>query len=651
MTDPLPDCSSKSSSDRKQEELNLLLHGSSEDWNHYRENATDDFIDCTEIEFTGVDLSKFNLSRINFSKANLSEANLSEANLSETNLSNANLRFSNLSKANLTRADLNEADLNGANLRGATLSKADLSRANLTNIEGLKETSTSRALFSNFSQANLQAANLIRARLRGVNLSGVDLRGADLREADLRDANLSKANLSEANLKRVQGLESFSSSLKLNNAYYSPGTIWPSNISLAEYKSLYLISPSSDLSKADLSKADLSKVDLSKANLSEANLSEANLSEANLSEANLSKANLSEANLSKANLSKANLSDADINAANLSDADLSEANLRAAQLLNTILAKATLTGVCILDWHINLQTSIVDLSCDYIFLSYDQMQETFTDRRPSDENSTFQPDDFRRLVQQAQSTVDLIFREGIHWRAFMDAFAQIRSEEGNDEITVRGIEADDDGSLVVRINTPISANQELKGAIESGIKRLYEQRLQLQEEEHRKSLQAKDQEIEMYKKTGGDMMEITRILASRPVILDVDTRANSSMSDNYINQGTVGFMGKAQDQAQVQVNMSDEQKQNLTEIAHEIQQLLDKFSKNHSTHTATEQMQVAMKTIEHIEQHPTLKDRAINALIVGGKAALEQSLSHPAASFVINAIEGWKIETPRSTIE
>lgn len=53
-------------------------------------------------------------------------------------------------------------------------------------------------------------------------------------------------------------------------------------------------------------------------------------------------------------------------------------------------------------------------------------------------------------------------------------------------------------------------------------------------------------------------------------------------------------------------------------------------------------MQVAAETIKQIENNPPLEGRVISALKAGGVQAFEQFLNHPAASFVIGALEDWQ---------
>ena len=94
---------------------------------------------------------------------------------------------------------------------------------------------------------------------------------------------------------------------------------------------------------------------------------------------------------------------------------------------------------------------------------------------------------------------------------------------------------------------------------------------------------------------------------------------------------------------------TQEQKQNLAEAAAEIQQLLEQLEKSYPTETTAGKMEVATQTIKCIENNPTLSKRILSALKTGGVKAFEQFLSHPAASFVIGALEDWqqtKVDKP-----
>lgn len=87
---------------------------------------------------------------------------------------------------------------------------------------------------------------------------------------------------------------------------------------------------------------------------------------------------------------------------------------------------------------------------------------------------------------------------------------------------------------------------------------------------------------------------------------------------------------------------SQEQKQSLAEVAAEIQELLVQLEKSYPTDTTTGKMAVATEAIKQIDSNPKLHKRVFSALKAGGIQALGQLLNHPAASFVIGALEDWQ---------
>jgi glycosylphosphatidylinositol transamidase (GPIT) subunit GPI8 len=103
-----------------------------------------------------------------------------------------------------------------------------------------------------------------------------------------------------------------------------------------------------------------------------------------------------------------------------------------------------------------------------------------------------------------------------------------------------------------------------------------------------------------------------------------------------------GFVDTAQSGSKVQFTQNInavEQQKNLAEAAKEIQQLLEQLSKTYPTVTMSDKMKLAAEATQQIEQNPTLMQKIISALKAGSTTALEQSLNHPAASFVIAAFE------------
>jgi hypothetical protein len=125
-----------------------------------------------------------------------------------------------------------------------------------------------------------------------------------------------------------------------------------------------------------------------------------------------------------------------------------------------------------------------------------------------------------------------------------------------------------------------------------------------------------------------------------------ESQANSeTFSNNLSGANVANFANQVTDNARQQANQynySLEQRQTLAEAAAEIQKLLEQLSQTYSTDTLSERMQLAMEAVTRIESNPNLMQRLVSSLQAGGVSALEQLLNHPAASFVIAALEDWK---------
>ena len=148
-----------------------------------------------------------------------------------------------------------------------------------------------------------------------------------------------------------------------------------------------------DLSGVDLSGLNLNGVNLSGANLSGANLSGANLKCAYLKGANFYQANFIQANLKGSDLSEVNLTQANLTQANLSSANLQDANLAQAKVLLTNLSNAILTGACLEDWHVDRDTDLEALVCDYFYGKQEQQE-----RYPQNELHNFAPGECRQFL-------------------------------------------------------------------------------------------------------------------------------------------------------------------------------------------------------------------------------------------------------------
>ena len=220
------------------------------------------------------------------------------------------------------------------------------------------------------------------------------------------------------------------------------------------------------------------------------------------------RANLRDADLSGINLNLANLQWADLSGAILQKADLRGANLRETLALGTDFRNAAFTAACLEAWNIDDKTQLEEIDCQHVYLLRDQQE-----RRPS--SGDFAPGEFTKLFQEVLTTVDLIFRDGVDWKAFVSAFKQVQVENGDTELAIQSIENKGDGVIVVRVNLPPEAD---KAKIHGEFTRNYE------------ILAARLEEKERH---AAFLEGVVNQLAGRPINVEVNATAESkSMNDS-----------------------------------------------------------------------------------------------------------------------
>ncbi|MGI0490882.1 pentapeptide repeat-containing protein [Alkalinema pantanalense CENA528] len=323
----------------------------------------------------------------------------------------------------------------------------------------------------------------------------------DLRNADLSMTDLSDADLSDANLHRA--------------------ILIGANLVASDFRG-------AELQDAVLIEAKF-RTKFSRASFIDASLVGADFHGSDLRDVEFGNAYLFSANLSRCSLRGTDLSYANLNKANLSRADLADSNLTELQALGTDFSNSTLTGACIQDWNINIDTNLNDVTCDYVYLRENQQE-----RRPSDPNRNFAPGEFAALFQKVIETVDLIFADGIDWKAFFQSFQELQAQYADQELSIQAIEKKAAGAFVIRLETP--AVDVDKAALESAAKEKYQAQLKLLEVQYRTQLHAKDIEIESYRRESANMIEITKLLASRPINMEANSvsTSQSSSGDTYI---------------------------------------------------------------------------------------------------------------------
>ena len=66
------------------------------------------------------------------------------------------------------------------------------------------------------------------------------------------------------------------------------------------------------------------------------------------------------------------------------------------------------------------------------------------------------------------------------------------------------------------------------------------------------------------------------------------------------------------------------------------------IEKTHPISDISDKMVVASKAFKQVQNNSDLMSRIYRSLKAGGISALEQALSHPAASFLMNALKEWR---------
>ncbi len=130
-------------------------------------------------------------------------------------------------------------------------------------------------------------------------------------------------------------------------------------------------------------------------------------------------------------------------------------------------------------------------------------------------------------------------------------------ENEDTELALQSIENKGDGVVVVKVGVPDGADKE---KIHSDFTQNYQLALQAVEEKYKAQLQAKDEQIVIYRQQSGEMAEIVRLLANKPINVQVDNKVenknmtNSNDASRKIEIGSVGRDFNASGQA---LNLGD----------------------------------------------------------------------------------------------
>ena len=252
-------------------------------------------------------------------------------------------------------------------------------------------------------------------------------------------------------------------------------------------------------------------------------------------------ANLKGANLIGADLKEANFNNADIIQATFQGANLEWANLTLTQAVGTNFTKAHITGACVEAWNIESTTILDNVDCRFVYLLKDPKPGTDNrERRPS--SGEFQPGEFTKLFEEVLNTVDLIFQNGIDWKAFVNAFDQVQNQNRDTELAIQSIENKGGSVVVVKVAVPENADKE---KIHSDFTQNYQLSLAAVEEKYKAVLQAKDEEINFHRQQSGKIPEMIISLANKPINVQIDNKVeNENMTKDSSRKIEIGNIGR-----------------------------------------------------------------------------------------------------------
>lgn len=119
-------------------------------------------------------------------------------------------------------------------------------------------------------------------------------------------------------------------------------------------------------------------------------------------------------NLTDANLTDASFIGADLSGTTLQRANLSRSKLVQAQLYHSNLTQVTLTGAYIQDWAISIDTQLVEVTCDYIYMHLPTKNDPDPCRKPDNRQKIFEAGEFTDFIFPIIKTLDLYQQQDVN---------------------------------------------------------------------------------------------------------------------------------------------------------------------------------------------------------------------------------------------
>ncbi len=270
---------------------------------------------------------------------------------------------------------------------------------------------------------------------------------------------------------------------------------------------------------------------------------------------------------------------------------------------------AKLTGICIEDWNVNSQTLFTNVQCDFVYRKLDEKGER-TERFPANRN--FEPREFESLYQEVGNVVQLIFKEGVNWRAFSFALQKLQVDDESLGIELKGIEKRGDLWVV-----KVSHNENVTPQV-------VEQNIYAAYEELQKQLASKEQQIN----------QLLGIVTDQAAALKGYSRqafGNSffimgSTITNLAGFGTIDYDEASSSIRSIVANSGDS-----THAASVVQNLLEKFQRQ-SVATSIEQQ---VELIQQIILAEAKKDPFFKQVFIQQARQIADTLANSA---IANAV-------------
>ena len=310
------------------------------------------------------------------------------------------------------------------------------------------------------------------------------------------------------------------------------------------------------------------------------------------------KCDFSKANLTKVALDNADLTKADLTDATLENANLEGANLTLVQAIGTDFTGVKITSATLENWKIDGTTILEDITCKYFYLKKDKQE-----RCPIDLNKNLSPEEFTRFFIKDLKNPSQKRYDDINKAKFQTKW-KTREKE-----------------FQLKLNN--------------------KKEIIKQKEEIIKQIEKQIASLEQLILNKGDTIIHNKNVVEANAMTQSESRGNTYHQNKIGINHISGGNNTIEEGIKVADIINEEGEQNLATVVGEIKQILEQLFQNYPAHTMTEQMEVAKKAIESIENNPSLKYRVINVASKAGLAAIEKALDNPIGAFMTTAIKVW----------